>query len=81
MTYFSLSPSLFLPPSPFFVVAPCTESAPNLDIQGTTLNPGEEVTYGLLEVCIGGSFLQVCSEIAPDLATADIICGALGYES
>ena len=39
-----------------------------------------EVVRGILEVCVNGSFLQLCNGSSTDLDLADTVCNSLGYD-
>ena len=39
-----------------------------------------EVTGGILEACVNGSFLQMCNGSSTDVNLANTVCNSLGYD-
>ena len=73
----SLSSSMFAEPA-------CIEGS-RLSDQFTFNEPDEfggrvEVTGGILEACVNGSFLQMCNGSSTDIDLANAVCNSLGYD-
>ena len=68
-----------------FVEPACTDGSVQLSHQ-FTLNVSHEfgasleVTGGILEVCVNGSFLQTCNGSSTDLDLANTVCNSLDYD-
>ena len=39
-----------------------------------------EVTSGLLEVCVNGTYLRICNNSLVDLSLAEVVCYDLGFD-
>ena len=39
-----------------------------------------QVTSGLLEVCVNGTYLQICSNSLVDMALAEVVCYSLDFD-
>ena len=68
-----------------FVVPACIEGSPRLSDQFTFNGPdgfgaSVEVTGGILEACVNGSFLQMCNGSSTDIHLANTVCNSLGYD-
>ena len=70
---------------PMFAEPACIEGSVRLSDQFTFNGPDEfgdsvEVTGGILEACVNGSFLQVCNGSSTDIDLANTVCYSLGYD-
>ena len=64
---------------------PCIEGSLRLSDQSTFYDSeyfgySVEVTSGILEVCVNGTFLQMCNGSSTDLVLANTVCNSLEYD-